>query len=75
MASSLLTAVGMPEGIATSLADYEARAIAIATDPALQARLKAHLAGGAWARTLGDAAAFTRRFEAALERGLAALTA
>lgn len=75
MAASLLTAVEMPEGIATSLADYEARAIAIASDPALHARLKAHLAGGAWARTLGDAVGFTRRFEAALEQGLAALTA
>jgi predicted O-linked N-acetylglucosamine transferase (SPINDLY family) len=73
MASSLLTAVGMPEGIATSAAEYEARAIAIATDPALHARLKAHLAGGAWGRTLGDAAGFARRFEAAVQRGLARL--
>jgi predicted O-linked N-acetylglucosamine transferase (SPINDLY family) len=66
MASSLLSAVGLPEGIATSPADYEARAIAIATDPALHGRMKAHLAGGAWERTLGDAADFTRRFETAI---------
>lgn len=70
MASSLLHAVGLPEGIATSAADYEARAIAIATDPDLHGRMKAHLAGGAWARTLGDAPAFARRFEAALLRSL-----
>ncbi|MCB6177856.1 tetratricopeptide repeat protein [Rhodobacter sp. Har01] len=73
MASSLLAAVGLPEGIATSPADYESRAVRIATDPALHARLKAHLAGGAWSRTLGDSAGFARRFEAALERGLAGL--
>ncbi|WP_227754170.1 acetylglucosamine transferase [Stagnihabitans tardus] len=66
MASSLLTAVGSVEGIATSPADYEAKAIAIATDPALHGKMRAHLAGGAWERTLGQAADFTQRFEAAI---------
>lgn len=66
MASSLLTAVGMPEGIARTQADYEARAIGFATDPVLHARVKAHLGGGAWDRSLGRASDFTARFEAAI---------
>jgi predicted O-linked N-acetylglucosamine transferase (SPINDLY family) len=68
MAASLLAAVGMLEGIASSRDDYVARAVAIARDPARHARLKARLAGDAWSRTLGDAAGFTRRLEAALVR-------
>jgi len=70
MASSLLTAIGLPEGIATSSEEYEARAIEIAFNPVLRNRLRDHLANGAWARTLGDAADFTQRFEAALVQGL-----
>lgn len=66
MASSLLTAVGLPDCIATSPEDYEARAIDLALSPDRLAQARAHLAGGAWARTLGDAADFTRRFEAAI---------
>ncbi len=68
MASSLVTAVGLPDCIATDPAGYEALAVAIATDRARHARLKAHLAGDAWTRTLGDSAAFTRRLEDALRR-------
>jgi predicted O-linked N-acetylglucosamine transferase (SPINDLY family) len=68
MATSLLAAIGLPECIAESRADYVARAVAIATEPARHAALRARLAGDAWARTLGDAAGFTRRLEAALER-------
>ncbi|WP_392663158.1 tetratricopeptide repeat protein [Amaricoccus sp. B4] len=68
MASSLVTAVGMPECVATSREGYVARAVAIARDPAELARLKAHLAGNAWARTLGDSTGFTRRLEAAYRR-------
>lgn len=66
MASSLVTAVGMVDCIATDLPAYEALATGIATDRARHAALKAHLAGDAWARTLGDAAGFTRRLETAL---------
>lgn len=68
MASSLLTAVGLPEGITTSPEEYTARAIALCQDRAAHQRMKAHLASDAWARTLGDAADFTRRFEAAMEQ-------
>ena len=63
MAASLLLAVGLPECIAVSMADYVARATGFCRDRASHQRLKAHLAGGAWARTLGDSAGFTRRFE------------
>lgn len=68
MAGSLLTAVGLPEGIATSVGDYVARAVAHGSDPALHARARAVLAGGeAWRRSAGDTAGFTARLEAALE--------
>ncbi|MBX9593002.1 MAG: glycosyl transferase family 1, partial [Roseomonas sp.] len=66
MAGSLLAAIGLPEGIVTSRADYIARAVALATQPAMQARAKAALAGDAWMRTLGDTATFTARLEASL---------
>ena len=66
MASSLLTAVGLTEGITTSLPEYEARAIDLATEPSRLAAMKSSLANGAWARGLGDGKAFARRFEAAI---------
>lgn len=66
MASSLLTAVAATEGIATSPADYEAKAIAIATDPVLHGKMRDHLTAGAWERTVGDGKDFTQRFEAAI---------
>jgi predicted O-linked N-acetylglucosamine transferase (SPINDLY family) len=68
MATSLLTAIGLTDGITTTRADYVARAIALATDPARHAAARAVLAGDAWMRTLGDTVGFTRRLEAALER-------
>jgi predicted O-linked N-acetylglucosamine transferase (SPINDLY family) len=68
MASSLVTAVGMEDCVATTIDGYIARAVEIAGNPDEIARLKAHLAGNAWARTLGDCAGFTRRLEAAFER-------
>ena len=66
MAASLLTAIGLPECITTSPADYVAKAILIGQDRRLQSELKARLAGDAWSRTLGDSAGFTRRFEAVM---------
>ena len=65
MATSLLTAIGLPELIAPDRVAYEATAIRLATDPDAIAALRGRLAGDAWARTLGDAAGFTRRLEAA----------
>ena len=50
------------------LADYVDRAVEIGLDPAVHRSLKARLAGDAWARTLGDSADFTRRFETVMQR-------
>lgn len=66
MGASLLGAVGLPDCIAVDLKDYETRAVAMGRDPQRLDAARAHLAGGAWARTLGDSAGFTRRLEAAL---------
>ena len=66
MAGSLLAEIGLPEGITTTPAEYIERAVAFATDPALQARAKAALSGDAWRRSLGDSAGFTAKLEAAL---------
>jgi predicted O-linked N-acetylglucosamine transferase (SPINDLY family) len=68
MATSLLSAIGLTDGITTTREEYVARAIAIATDPPRHAAARAVLAGDAWMRTLGDTVGFTRRLEAALER-------
>ena len=64
MASSLLTAVGLTECIATTMVDYIARAVALGQDAAACANVRAKLAGDTWMRTLGDSAGFARRFEA-----------
>ncbi len=66
MAGSLLTAVGMSDLIAPTPQDYIALAVALATDSDRYRILRARLSEGAWMRTLGDVALFTRRFEAAL---------
>ena len=68
MASSLLTAIGLQDCITTTLAAYVERAVQIGQDKALHQSLKARLAGEAWAKTLGDSADFTRRFEVVMER-------
>lgn len=68
MAASLLTAVGLTEGIATSIDDYVARAVALA-EPARLSAARGALAGGeAWLRSIGDTDAFARRMERAYER-------
>lgn len=67
MAASLLTAVGAVDGIATSLDEYVAKAVALATDPARHASVRQRLSGDAWARSLGDTAGFARRMEAAYD--------
>lgn len=66
MAASLLTAVGLTECITSGAEDYVARAIAIATGEAPRPLHGAALAQ-TWEQTLGDATAFARRFERALE--------
>jgi len=68
MAGSLLTALDLPELITTTLADYEARAIDIATQPALHADLKQRLTTGRTQSPLFDMPRFVQDFGDAVER-------
>ena len=65
MAGSLLTALGLPELVASSLEEYESLALKLATEPGLLAGAKARLAAGRGASALFDTARFTRHIEAA----------
>jgi protein O-GlcNAc transferase len=65
VAGSLLTAVGLPELITGSLADYEQLALKLATDRAALADLKASLARTRHAAPLFDTVRTTRAVEAA----------
>jgi predicted O-linked N-acetylglucosamine transferase (SPINDLY family) len=66
MAGSLLNALDLPELITTTLVDYEARAIEIATRPALHADLKRRLVVGRSQSPLFDMPRFVRDFGDAL---------
>jgi protein O-GlcNAc transferase len=65
MAGSLLTAAGLPELITTSLAEYEALALRLATDRNQLAALQQKLARNRSTMPLFDIARFTRDLEAA----------
>jgi predicted O-linked N-acetylglucosamine transferase (SPINDLY family) len=64
VAASLLQAVGMPELVASNLADYEALASALARDPARLASLREKLARNIGTMPLFDTDSFTRDLEA-----------
>jgi predicted O-linked N-acetylglucosamine transferase (SPINDLY family) len=65
VAGSLLTAVGLPELIAGSLADYEALALRLAREPSRLAELRQKLARNRTTFPLFDTARFARHVEAA----------
>ena len=65
VAASLLTAIGLPELITSSLEDYEARARSLAKDGPALARLRAKLARNRDTSSLFDTARITRNLEAA----------
>src|SRR5262245_27431148 len=65
VASSLLSAVGLPELVTTSLADYEALALRLATDPRHIGELRARLAANRLSYPLFDTGRFCRHIEAA----------
>jgi predicted O-linked N-acetylglucosamine transferase (SPINDLY family) len=67
VAASLLTAVGLPELVTDSLADYEARALEIPKDRATLAALRERLWQNRATTPLFDADRFRRHFEAALD--------
>jgi protein O-GlcNAc transferase len=68
VAASLLTAVGLPDLITESLADYEALALRLAREPDFLAALRANLAANRAGCALFDTARFTRHVEAAYSR-------
>jgi predicted O-linked N-acetylglucosamine transferase (SPINDLY family) len=65
VAASLLHAVGLPELVTPSIADYVARAIALAGDAGERARLREHLSGAGRASALFDTARTARALEQA----------
>jgi predicted O-linked N-acetylglucosamine transferase (SPINDLY family) len=65
MSASLLGAIGLSELATTSLADYEARALALARNPQVLADVKARLTRNRATYPLFDTARFTRHMEAA----------
>ena len=65
MAASLLQAVGLPELVSTSLAEYESLALRLATEPVLLAAIRAKLARHRQTHPLFDTDRFRRNLEAA----------
>jgi protein O-GlcNAc transferase len=65
MAGSLLHAVGLPELVTTTLAEYEARALALAREPRLLAEVRERLARNRHSAPLFDSDRFRRHLEAA----------
>jgi FkbM family methyltransferase len=68
VAGSLLTAIGLPELITRSLADYEALAVRLARQPKRLARLRRRLAANRLTAPLFDSDRFARNIEAAYDR-------
>jgi predicted O-linked N-acetylglucosamine transferase (SPINDLY family) len=67
VAGSLLTAVGLPELITTSLADYEALAVRLARKPSEMARLRKRLEKNRLTAPLFDSERCTRHLERAYQ--------
>ena len=63
--ASLVTAVGLPELVVENEADYEARALALATEPGLLADMRDRLAAHRLTHPLFDTTGYTRQLEAA----------
>ena len=66
--ASLLRAVGLPELVTASLAEYEALALRLATEPGILATLRKKLADRLPTCALYDTPRYTRHLEAAFER-------
>jgi predicted O-linked N-acetylglucosamine transferase (SPINDLY family) len=71
VAASLLHAVGLPELVTESLAEYEALALALARDPAQLAALRSRLGANRLTTPLFDTAGYARALEDALEQAVA----
>ena len=68
VAASVLRAVGLPEMVTRSLAEYEARALELALDPAAHAALKEKLSRNRKTQPLFDTVRYTRNLETAYMR-------
>jgi predicted O-linked N-acetylglucosamine transferase (SPINDLY family) len=68
IAGSQLSAIGVPELITASLAEYEARALELATEPKRLAGYRQRLAENRRTMPLFDMAGYARDFAAAMER-------
>jgi protein O-GlcNAc transferase len=68
VAASLLHAIGVPEMVTHSLAEYESRALELAHNPSALAAIKAKLARHRKTYPLFDTERFTRQLEDAYER-------
>lgn len=73
MAGALLTAAGMDELITYNIADYEEKAVSIATDPTALPRLRAQLQQVRESGVLFDTPRFVRNLESEFKRLVAAL--
>ncbi|MDI1258557.1 tetratricopeptide repeat protein [Aquabacterium sp.] len=62
VAASLLTDVGLPELATTTLADYEAQVMQLASDPARRQAIRDHLAHARETAPLFDSQSYTRDF-------------
>jgi predicted O-linked N-acetylglucosamine transferase (SPINDLY family) len=71
MSASILAAIGLDDLVTDSLDGFETRAVALATDPAALAAVRARLAANRTTMPLFDTARFTRN----LERAYAAMWA
>ena len=67
LAQRQLRAIGLPELVTTSLADYETLALRLAREPSLLARYRARLAANRANRPLFDMARFTHAFDDLLQ--------
>src|SRR4029077_7738553 len=67
VASSVLNAIGLPELAVTSAADYEALAVALASDPERLRQLKERLDSNRLTTPLFDAPRYTRALELTYE--------
>ena len=67
MAASMLSAIGLPDLVTSSIADYEALALKLATTPELMASLRARLARNRLTCPLFDTDRFRRHIEAAYQ--------
>lgn len=67
VAASVLTAVGLPDLVTTTEAEYEALAVSLASSPTAIGAVRARLAANRLTRPLFDSAGYTRHLEAAFE--------